>query len=754
MRSFTKPAFMLLATLAVPLLAAGASAQHLSIQEVPLTTSHVLYDSANGKVYASIPGTAAAHPNTVAQINASTGVVESYIPVGSQPNVLALSSDGSYLYVGIDDASGVARIALSSNTVDQYFFLPTSPQSPQNHYHAGSIVPLPGLPQSVAVTLDYYNYTGNDGVAIFDNGVQRPNRLGGAGSYSPGAFNFAALIGSTTASRLYGYDGFSAFAQLTVDANGVTLGQTSTLAAGAGGGYNSGRIKFDPGSGLAYTTGGQVIDPVALTVTGSFFTSQIPYLVTNTDVLPVHAENRVYFLVGSTFSSNYETATISAFDQTTLQSVSSFTTAAPNGTAMVATYSGLGDLAKISPSRFVFRSSAGVEFAAPQTATSITVTYAKPTVAVGKTDQFTATANYADGTTEDVTTRAVWNSDDPAAATIGTGTGFNFPAGLAQGLTQGTTNITASINGVSSVPYTLAVTPAHYAVLWDNADGRTSIWDYDADHKTFTQKTYGPFANWTAKAIALSRSDEKTRVLWNNTSGAASLWLLDNSAGTFAHAEYGPYAGWVAAGVGTTPDPSGSIGSNTLLWNNTGGQSSLWSQRFDAFDSFSYTLFGPFAGWTAQAVASNSAPMYSNQAPVLETNADGRMALIITGSFSSQPGNLQPANAFGPYAGWTASAVSTAASGINHILWNNTDGRLSLWNYFPGSMDFDHKEYGPFMGWTATALADGSDGKTVVLWNNINGSASLWSLDNTTGVYSHAEFGPYPGWTAKGVAGN
>ena len=748
MQSFTKPVSALLATLLLPLLAGAAQAQRLGVQEVPLAAVHVLYDSGNGKVYASISGTAAAHPNTVAVINAASGVVESYIAVGSQPDVLALSSDGSFLYVGIDDASGVARIALSTNTVDQQFFLPTSPRSPQSHYHAGNIVPLPGLPQSVAVTLDYLgSYPPNDGVAIFDNGVQRPNRLGGASFNSQGTLNAALLTGSATSGKLYAYDGFSTFAQLIVDANGVTLGQTFTPAAGSGGGSNS-RIKFDPGSGSVYTSGGQIIDPAALTVTGTFPLAQFPYYNAAVDVLPSHTENRVYFLIGSPFSYNLGVATITAFDQTTLQQVSSFSTPIATGAGAPGIYSGLSDLFEISPTRFVFRSSTGVEFASPQTATSVTITPAKATVAVGKTDQFTATANYADGTAEDVTSSVVWNSDTPAVATI-SNSPYTSPVGLVRGLVQGTTNITATLNGVSSSPYALAVTPAHYEVLWNNADGRVSIWDYDADHKKFTQKTYGPYTGWTAKAIALSGSDEMTRVLWNNTSGAASLWMLDNAAGTFAHQEYGPYTGWTALGVSTTPGSFGNSGSNNLLWNNTSGQSSLWSQHFDAFGSFSYTLFGPFAGWSAQAVANVSPAGYTNQVSALETNTNGEMGLVNPVSYNPSLGLV-----FGPYAGWTAKALSTAADGTLHILWDNTDGRLSVWNYSVGSMDFAHEEYGPFTNWTATALADGSDGKTVILWNNTNGSASLWSLDNTTGVYSHAEFGPYAGWTAKAVSGN
>ncbi|MDX2039413.1 MAG: choice-of-anchor Q domain-containing protein [Isosphaeraceae bacterium] len=87
------------------------------------------------------------------------------------------------------------------------------------------------------------------------------------------------------------------------------------------------------------------------------------------------------------------------------------------------------------------------------TVTSIAVYTDDATVAGGLTAQFTATATLSDGSTLDVTRFATWASTDPAIATIS-------GAGLASALAQGTTVITASIQGVTSSGVTLNVTPA------------------------------------------------------------------------------------------------------------------------------------------------------------------------------------------------------------------------------------------------------------------------------------------------------
>jgi uncharacterized protein YjdB len=84
---------------------------------------------------------------------------------------------------------------------------------------------------------------------------------------------------------------------------------------------------------------------------------------------------------------------------------------------------------------------------------SVTVTPAAATIAIGGTQQFSATATFTDGSSRDVTTTATWSSATPAVATV-TGT-----TGLATGLTGGTSAIGATFNGKSAAA-TLTVTPA------------------------------------------------------------------------------------------------------------------------------------------------------------------------------------------------------------------------------------------------------------------------------------------------------
>ena len=81
-----------------------------------------------------------------------------------------------------------------------------------------------------------------------------------------------------------------------------------------------------------------------------------------------------------------------------------------------------------------------------------------------------------------------------------------------------------------------------------------------------------------------------------------------------------------------------------------------------------------------------------------------------------------------------------------HILWNNTNGTVSIWNYSTANGTFTQNAYGPYSGWTAKTIADGgTDGLLRVLWGKTDGTASVWSLNNTTGAFTQYGFGPLCG---------
>ena len=79
------------------------------------------------------------------------------------------------------------------------------------------------------------------------------------------------------------------------------------------------------------------------------------------------------------------------------------------------------------------------------TLTSIEVTPANPGIALGATQQFTATGTYSNSSVKNITTSATWSSDNTAVATISNISGSR---GLATSLAAGTATITASLSGV------------------------------------------------------------------------------------------------------------------------------------------------------------------------------------------------------------------------------------------------------------------------------------------------------------------
>ena len=82
---------------------------------------------------------------------------------------------------------------------------------------------------------------------------------------------------------------------------------------------------------------------------------------------------------------------------------------------------------------------------------SIAVAPSNPSVSQSQTQQFTATGTYSDGSTKNITTTVTWASSNTAVATIGANTG------LATGISAGTSQVTASLGGITSSSDNLTV---------------------------------------------------------------------------------------------------------------------------------------------------------------------------------------------------------------------------------------------------------------------------------------------------------
>ena len=130
------------------------------------------------------------------------------------------------------------------------------------------------------------------------------------------------------------------------------------------------------------------------------------------------------------------------------------------------------------------------------TLNSIAVTPTAPSIALGQTQQFTATGNYTAGTAN-ITGTANWTSSNPGVATIGLNTG------LATSVAAGTTTITATsgtISGNTTLTVTAAqvvsivVTPANPSI----AAGLTKQFSANGTYTNATTANITTTANWTS----------------------------------------------------------------------------------------------------------------------------------------------------------------------------------------------------------------------------------------------------------------
>jgi hypothetical protein len=88
--------------------------------------------------------------------------------------------------------------------------------------------------------------------------------------------------------------------------------------------------------------------------------------------------------------------------------------------------------------------------------TSLAITPTNPSIALGTTQQFTATGTYSDGSTQDLTTAVTWSSSNSAVAAISNASGSE---GLATSVAAGSTTIGAIDPGTSiSASTTLTIT--------------------------------------------------------------------------------------------------------------------------------------------------------------------------------------------------------------------------------------------------------------------------------------------------------
>lgn len=218
-------------------------------------------DPSGARLYASVGENGGAYSNSVVVIDPAAGTVETSIPAGvlsassgpaqNRPGRLAVSSDGTLLYVASTNAEWIKRIDLATRAVTQT--IPVGVDAVRRRYGVVDMAVRPNVPRSLVVSRGQ-GYGGVD-IAVFSLDV--------AGASSPLFPQVASLVWAETGARVFASSS-SALFDISVSTGSLTQrGSPAGVISGLG-------VEIQLQGGLLFTGDGVVFDPAAGRVAGRF----------------------------------------------------------------------------------------------------------------------------------------------------------------------------------------------------------------------------------------------------------------------------------------------------------------------------------------------------------------------------------------------------------------------------------------------------------------------------------------------------
>ncbi len=251
---------------------------------IPLVSNSMVYNPVDGLLYASIPGSVGTPlGNSVVSVDPATGAMGAPIFVGSEPNKLAVSSDGKTLWVGLDGSSAVRRVDLSSKTAGLQFSLPTTNNGIYNNPSTTlALAALPGSSTSVFVS------TSTSGAPmLYDNGVLR----GTTPTSSSYSYPYALQVDGTRSEVYAAGSGYSTY---TYSSTGLTSKANNTSISPASSTYDEVQLL----GGKLYTDTGKVYDAESGSLLGTLYLTGTT--ITSGTTLADSTLNKIFVLNNST----------------------------------------------------------------------------------------------------------------------------------------------------------------------------------------------------------------------------------------------------------------------------------------------------------------------------------------------------------------------------------------------------------------------------------------------------------------------
>ncbi|MDR3740791.1 MAG: IPT/TIG domain-containing protein [Terracidiphilus sp.] len=226
---------------------------------IGIPNNSMVYNPINGLLYVSVPSSAGTqYGNTVVPIDPATGILGTPIPVGSEPDKMAITPDGQYLWVALDGASAVRQVNLTTGTAGMKFSIPGGSGYYSTPPTINALAAVPGADNSVVVATSGSTLS----TTVAPLGIYNSGILRGAGV----SFNATALQINGTTNEIYAAAG-STYNVYTYSSGGLTLKGTAANGTYA----NSYNDDLLVAGGRTYTDYGSVYDADAGALLGNFY---------------------------------------------------------------------------------------------------------------------------------------------------------------------------------------------------------------------------------------------------------------------------------------------------------------------------------------------------------------------------------------------------------------------------------------------------------------------------------------------------
>ncbi len=677
---------------------------------LPIRANDILYNSKDGLLYASIPPISAnSGGNSVEGIDPNTGNVMRQIWVGSNPNKLALSSDGTQLFVGLDGEASVAQLDLTQGKVVNKIALGGGSGVYNPPLKALYLATVPGAPNSVVVATQAGLGTSGSGVTIYDSGVPRANNW----SSGEGPVSFGS-----SGSTLYVVSG-NTVEQLTVDSTGITA-----AAALANVSNSPNWLQYD--NGELYLASGQVLNATSGALQGTFYNAD--NTVATGAIVSDSTLGRA-FVASSNFSSNSNQ--IMSYDESSFNLLGQIQVNGVGESGYGSTFqrivrwgqNGLALLPNPGPFTtqsqiFILQSPLVKDVSSSPADLSVTLT-APSTATTGTSVSWVATVknvgpNTADGATVAMTLdpSLVIGSVNASTGSCGTGTSFNCNLGALASGTSATVTVNATPTQAGSLEGTASIASVSYDPTPGNDEASASI--------TVTGDLYGAvpaISGISPNLVQAGSSDfpltvtgtgfNENSTIELNSAPLATTYVSSTQLTATVTANQIASLGWAAVTV-ANPSPGGGVSQVAPL------------TIYDLVDvPASGLIYDPYGRWLYATVPSSATGITGNSLVQInpETGAIGTPVAV-----GSQP----TAMAETTDGNYLYVGLSGASSLVTYDLLQqkvvNTVSLSSLATYYP------------YANSAATALAamPGSDSTVAV---DFGGTIGILDISGNTGTF-------------------